>query len=232
MGFIKCFMSGSKGGVGKSTLAILASHVAPLLNYRLGIIDLAMGNPTTTYALLGSAPKGTLAAYLSGVLDISNIIYRLSTKRGPIILIPSSRGDEALLGLLREDILDRFEELINNLPNLDGVVIDFPAFDPEVGGILSDIVRFCDDVYVLVIQDIGSIIASRRLVTRTSSVRAILNMYRETLGKDWVKAINRAVGDVEIIRYDPFLQGITLGHRLPITPGLVDATKVLTRVLG
>ena len=210
---IKCIASGQKGGVGKSTLTMLAARVAPALGIRLAIIDLAMGNPSTSLNLLGGLPSHTLATYVIGASRISEVIHVVPTGHGPIYLVPSGRGD---LALINEDggFGEKFNSLINYLIDrvgVDHVLIDFPSFEPSLDELFSNALEKCDVMYPVGIQDLGSLMALRNLLifARKSSInvgRPVINMFRESLGRQWVSVVGKLAGsEPSVVHYDPWL---------------------------
>lgn len=132
---IKCIASGQKGGVGKSTLTILTARVAPALGIRLAIIDLAMGNPSTSLNLLGNIPRHTLATYVINASKINEVIHVVPTEHGPVYLVPSGYGDLTLINEYGGDFKERLgsliKYLIDRVGGVDHVVIDFPSFEPS-----------------------------------------------------------------------------------------------------
>ncbi len=210
---IKCIASGQKGGVGKSTLTILTARVAPVLGIRLAIIDLAMGNPSTSLNLLGNLPSHTLATYVIGASKINEVINVISTWHGPIYLVPSGRGDLSLVSEHGE-FKERFNSLINYLIDrveVDHVLIDFPSFEPSINELFSEALSNCDVIYPVGIQDLGSVMALRNLLNfaRKSSIdigRPMINMFRESLGKQWITTVGKlASSEPVVIHYDPWV---------------------------
>ena len=211
---IKCIASGQKGGVGKSTLTILAARVAPALGIRLAIIDLAMGNPSTSLNLLGGLPSHTLATYVIGASRINEVVHVIPAGHGPIYLVPSGRGDLALVNEYG-GFTERLNSIINYLIDrigVDHVLIDFPSFEPSLGeAIFGEALSNCDVIYPVGIQDLGSLMALRNLLifARKSSVdvgRPVINMFRESLGRQWVSVVGKLAGsEPSVVHYDPWL---------------------------
>ena len=210
---IKCIASGQKGGVGKSTLTIIAARVAPALGIRLAIIDLAMGNPSTSLNLLGNLPSRTLASYVIGASKINEIIHVIPTEHGPAYLVPSGRGDLALVseyGRFKEGLNSLIDYLIDRV-GVDHVIIDFPSFEPSLDDLFSSALSNCDVIYPVGIQDLGSLMALRNLLmfAKKSSIdvgRSVINMFRESLGRQWVSAVGKLVGsEPSVIHYDPWV---------------------------
>lgn len=210
---IKCIVSGQKGGVGKSTLTILTTMAAPALGIRLAVIDLAMGNPSTSLNLLSGVPRHTLATYVINASKVSEVIHIVSTEHGPVYLVPSGHGDLALVNEYG-DFRDKLDSLIKYLIDrvkVDNVVIDFPSFEPNLDHVFTEALSMCDTVYPVGIQDLGSVIALRNLLhfVRRLSInvgRPVINMFRESLGKQWVAAVGKLVGlEPDVVHYDPWV---------------------------
>ncbi|ADY02286.1 hypothetical protein VMUT_2089 [Vulcanisaeta moutnovskia 768-28] len=210
---IKCIASGQKGGVGKSTLTILTAKAAPALGIRLAIIDLAMGNPSTSLNLLGNIPRHTLATYVINVSKVNEVIHVIPTEHGPVYLIPSGYGDLALIneyGDFKERLGSLIKYLIDRV-GIDHVVIDFPSFEPSLDSVLNEALDECDIVYPVGIQDLGSVVALRNLLhfVRRFSInvgRPVINMFRESLGRQWVAVVGKLSGlEPSIIHYDPWV---------------------------
>lgn len=213
MGIVKCVASGGKGGVGKSTITVLTAKASAALGIRIGVVDLALGNPSTSLVLLGEVPRHTLATYVIGASRLSEAVHVVATEHGPIYLVPSGRGDLALIntyGGLAEGLSEVVDYLVNRV-GVDYVLIDFPAFEPEVDELFSNALRVCDVIYPICTQDPGSLIAMRNLVTfvRRSSLRLgkpLINMFREALGRRWVDAFGKLIGtEPSIVHYDPWV---------------------------
>ncbi len=205
--------SGQKGGVGKSTLTILTARAAPALGIKLAIIDLAMGNPSTSLSLLGTMPGHTLATYVINASKISEVVHVVPTEHGPVYLIPSGHGDLALIneyGDFREKLGLLIKYLVDRV-GVDHVIIDFPSFEPNLDNVFSGALGECDVVYPVGIQDLGSVVALRNLVhfVRRLSIsigRPVINMFRESLGRQWVAVVGKLSGlEPSIIHYDPWV---------------------------
>ncbi|WP_069806380.1 tyrosine-protein kinase family protein [Vulcanisaeta thermophila] len=236
---IKCLASGSKGGTGKSTLAIIASRIARALGIRIGVLDLALGNPSTTVALLGQAPRHNLATYLMGISSVTDVVLEVPTSRGPIYLVPSGRGSSELVANVRY-ALDRFEALISTLEgrlHLDLVIMDFPAFNPYVDGLSPSLLKYCDVVHPVLVQDYGSLIAAYELVRfcgegRVKTGVSVLNMVREVMGNGWVKSVGKLLGrEPFVIHYDPWITRLILNGEFRDTQGVRELLGFVLRYL-
>nr|KJR72319.1 MAG: hypothetical protein TU36_02800 [Vulcanisaeta sp. AZ3] len=234
---VKCIASGQKGGVGKSTLAILTSEVAPALGIRLGVVDLAMGNPSTSVALLGGVARHTVATYVVGASRINEVINVVPTRRGPVYLAPSGRGDLSLVrvhGDLRGGVKEIIDFMLSRL-SVDYVVIDFPAFEPSIDEVFSDVLSICDVVYPVGIQDPGSLMAMRNLVFYARRVGVdvgvpVINLFREALGGRWVGVVGKLVGrEPSVIHYDPWLIRFAFGDDVNYGIGVKDALEYIVR---
>ncbi|KUO92649.1 MAG: hypothetical protein AT717_02170 [Vulcanisaeta sp. CIS_19] len=213
MSAVKCIASGGKGGVGKSTITILTARASAALGIRVGVVDLALGNPTTSLILLGEVPRHTLATYVINASRLGEVVHVVPTEHGPIYLVPSGRGDLALVSSYG-GLVEGFGEIINYLIDrvgVDYVLVDFPAFEPEVDEVFGSALRICDTVYPIGTQDPGSLIAVKNLAqfARRNSLelgRPLLNMFRESLGRQWVSALGKLVGvEPSVVHYDPWL---------------------------
>ncbi len=210
---VRCIASGQKGGVGKSTLAVLTARTAVALGIKLAVVDLAMGNPSTSLHLLGVLPTHTLATHVIGASKLNEVIHIVSTEYGPVYLVPSGRGDLSLVNAYG-DVSDRVGAVINYLVDrvgVDYVIIDFPSFEPNLDDLFANVLMRCDIVYPVGIQDPGSLAALKNLhdFVRKGSVsigRPVINMFRESLGRQWVGVVSKLFGaEPSVIHYDPWL---------------------------
>lgn len=111
--------AGAKGGVGKTTLAVLAALHLTRIGYRVGLLDLDLTNPCT-HLLLGVEPKLELVGEEAGISPpkIAGVEYMtiaFFTGGRPLPL----RGSEATNAIL--EIL-----AATNWGQLDVLVIDLP----------------------------------------------------------------------------------------------------------
>ncbi|WP_243665450.1 hypothetical protein [Vulcanisaeta sp. JCM 16159] len=127
--------------------------------------------------------------------------------------MPSGYGDLALIseyGNFKERLDSLIKYLIDRV-GVDHVVIDFPSFEPSLDNVLNEALSECDIVYPVGIQDLGSVVALRNLVhfVKRLSInvgRPVINMFRESLGKQWVAAVGKLVGlEPSVVHYDPWV---------------------------
>lgn len=225
---IRCLVSGGKGGTGKSTLTIASSRIARALGIKVGIIDLAFSNPSTTLTMINHAPRHTLVTYLIGISKIKDVIQEVPTVNGPIYIIPMGRGDPKVINDIKI-VVDKFEELVSALSehlHVELVIIDFPAFNAYMDKLITLLLNYCDYLHPILTQDYGSLVTTYELtkLCHERSIRlgkAVLNMVREPMGDEWVRSTRKILGSEPfIIHYDPWISRFTMHEEVKETQGI------------
>jgi len=135
-------VSGSKGGVGKSTIASLLALLLSKKGHKVGLLDLDFFSPSQ-HIMLGTKKvspkedKGIIAPEIAGISFMSIIHF---TGENPV-LIRGNDVSNAIIELLA----------ITRWPELDFLIIDMP---PGIGDATLDILRLAGNAeFILVTTD-------------------------------------------------------------------------------
>jgi flagellar biosynthesis protein FlhG len=150
-------ITGGKGGVGKTNLAVNLSIALAEQRRRVMLLDADLGLANVD-VLLGLKPKNTLADVLSGKANIMDVVVN-----GPsgVRIVPASSGVQRMADLNLQEhaaLINGFGELANQI---DIMVVDTAA------GISSNVVNFvraCQEVIVVVCDEPSSITDAYALI--------------------------------------------------------------------
>ncbi|MGI0115288.1 MinD/ParA family protein [Zooshikella sp. RANM57] len=170
-------VTGGKGGVGKTNVALNLSIALAEMGRRVMLLDADLGLANID-VLLGLSPKHTIADVLEGKCDLRDILLH---GPGGIKIIPASSGTQAMTQLSLQQhagLISAFSEINDQL---DVLIIDTAA------GISSSVVSFViasQEVLIVVTNEPTSITdayALIKLLHRDHEVmryRVIANMVR------------------------------------------------------
>ena len=152
-------VSGSKGGIGKSSVASVLSLILSKLGYKVGLLDLDFCSPST-HVILGiddvfpREEKGIIPPEIHGIKFMS-IIYYVSDEPSPLRGVDISNAIIELLAITRWG-------------PLDFLIIDMP---PGIGDTTLDVIRLMKKAEFLII--------STQSKTTLETVKKVLKMLKE-----------------------------------------------------
>jgi flagellar biosynthesis protein FlhG len=126
-------VTGGKGGVGKSNIAVNLSIELGRVGRKVLILDGDLGMANID-VLCGLKPNGTLAEVIAGAMRLDDILIRLDDN---VSVLPAASGAAAMTGMSAAEyggLIQYFSELREPI---DTLVIDTPA------GICSQVTSFC-----------------------------------------------------------------------------------------
>ncbi|MEZ0320153.1 MAG: ParA family protein [Pyrobaculum sp.] len=213
------FMSGTKGGTGKTTLALNASVLLSYLwretaAYPVVLIDLTPNVGTATLALLGDSAaawgRPSLSDYLTGKLaDPLRAFYlrKWATDKGPFQLV---------FAYMYEDVpvtrrhLEHISSTVATRLRPRVVIFDMPPLSQS-----SPVAGLVDYVVPVVTPDVSAIETTKHYlsVVGGTKLRPVLNMYIPEYSisvlhtAPWEKVVEEAFGEPpHIIPFDKLLQ--------------------------
>ena len=253
-------VSGTKGGTGKTTIAV---NLAVLASYRLRasseypvvLIDLGVDNGTASKILLGGVfnVQYTIVDYLTGV--ISNPLYAFYVKSWRVdndefrvvFSIPGSMRDRAIIGFRIRGIIDAVANALS--PRL--VIVDTPSigFDRSI---LASVLSASTHIIPVATVDHSSVESLRGIVEFAKLVnpglkvlKPILNMYNPkypkdpTTGREWLAIVKEAVGiEPFTVSYDELFYIVrqameveSIKLSVSESPALMDINRYFNEVL-
>lgn len=162
-------ITGGKGGVGKSNLAVNLALELGNLGKRVSLLDADFGLANTDL-LCGISPKFHLGHFISGAKSLEEITVKLSEK---VTLIPGGNGIEELADFSVNAHSHLFKSLRQMEETLDYMLIDTAA---GIAKNVSGILRSAAEVVVVATPDPTSIVdayATIKTVLRHSPKKAI-----------------------------------------------------------
>ena len=144
-------ITGGKGGVGKSNLAVNLALELGNLGKKVVLLDADFGLANTDL-LCGISPKFHLGHFISGAKELEEIAVKLSEK---VSLIPGGSGIEELADFSVNSHSNLFKNLRRMEENLDFMLIDTAA---GIGKNVSGILRSAAEVIVVATPDPTSIV--------------------------------------------------------------------------
>lgn len=193
----------AKGGVGKTTLAVLAAFHLARMGYRVGLLDLDLTNPCT-HLLLGVEPKLDLVGEESGILPpkIAEVEYMTIAffTGGKPLSLRGSEATSAVLEILAATNWGKLDVLVIDLPpGIKDEILDLSA----VGGRRSKIV-------IVTTPSKLSIKAAERLIEVAKgeklSVLGLVENMAEKPGPGRELARRQTIEYLGNIPYDPVLE--------------------------
>ncbi len=184
------FASGSKGGVGKSTLV---ANLAMLFDVDVAIIDLGIDGNMSSSILHGVSTD--IPGFLDNVLLGSDFKIERSKYSGNVYIIPPGRirGFRAtLLSITNKDVIsNRVERFIKNIQDLgiEVILIDTPA-NVELLNILYITLLYYSDIVNIVVEPTPLCLEavqswwntfSRIICRKSQIVNMIINKYLKSL---------------------------------------------------
>lgn len=199
------YLSGSKGGTGKTTLSMLTSILLRSKGKKVLVVDLGeSGNITTLIA--GSVEPPFFVDYLQDNETYWGDVI-VETKYG-IYLAPAPPRLESkyILEIFSKakNVGKKFGNFVNvALEHVDYIIIDFPAF-PTLH--YSDFIDSGTiDISCLIINpDPLSFSAAKKAYTGKSFVIPILNKYHP-VSKFWLDAVREYFGNAYVVPFDASL---------------------------
>jgi flagellar biosynthesis protein FlhG len=150
-------VTGGKGGVGKTTVAVNLSLALAKLGKRVVLLDgdLGLGNVDV---LLGLSVQYTLADLIEGRCELSDVLVR---GPGGVRIVPAASGIQCMAHLSAAQhagLIQAFSEIGDNL---DVLVIDTAA---GIGASVVSLVRAAHEVLLVVCDEPTSIIDAYALI--------------------------------------------------------------------
>lgn len=173
-------VTGGKGGVGKSNVAVNLSMALAKMHKRVLLLDADLGLANVD-VLLGLEPKRTLSNVLSGECSIADVMLE---GPGGIHIIPSSSGTQQLAdlsGLQQASMIAAFSELEDLV---DVLVVDTAA------GISSQVVNF-----VCASQEV--IVVVRDEPTSLTDAYAQIKLLNQRYGKSRFRVLSNMTEDIK-----------------------------------
>ena len=217
---IVSFTSLSKGGTGKSTLAVIITLSLGLAEKRVLLIDLGeegsssrimLKNPSPPY--LRNVLEGTYSLVDSIGLYSLSLFFKRRTIRSEFYMIPNVGS----LPILNSNLNYLIIELAKLREYLDIVLLDYPAFQ--------------DDVYASSVNRTDKII----LVVEPNSAYSIISLARKVLKGEVIPVLNKYIKASTFSRnaYDIILSEYNECVRIPFDPALALMNhRTLPYVLG
>ncbi|AAL64560.1 MinD/ParA family ATP-binding protein [Pyrobaculum aerophilum] len=249
------FISGTKGGTGKTTLALNASVLLAYLwresaHYPVVYLDLTPGVGTAALILLGDimAPWGrpSLSDYIAGRLAEplrAFYIRRWSTERGAFQIVFSYLSQDSPLS---RRLLEQISSVVESRLRPKVMVIDMPPLSSE-----TPVAGLVDFLVPVVTPDITAIETTRRYldIVGGGRLRPVLNMYIPGYhvsvmhSMPWEKVVEDAFGEQpHVIPYDKLIQAARQALEVevlklrpaesPAVKAIIDYAKYLAARLG
>jgi flagellar biosynthesis protein FlhG len=217
-------ITGGKGGVGKSNIAVNLSYELGAFGNRIALLDADFGLANADL-ICGVSPKSHLGHVFSGEKELEEIFIKLSET---VDLIPGGNGIEELANISFAGQNYVFGKLKSLEQELDFLIIDTAA---GIAGNVLGVLLSASEVVVVVTPDPASIVdayATIKLVLRNSPAKPI-----------WVLVNNvNSLGDAEQIfnqlktAVDCFLnQSIKLLGIIPNDVAVREAVREQTPVV-
>lgn len=195
-------VTGGKGGVGKSSLAVNLAVALGGLGQRTLLLDADLGLANVD-VLLGLQPTATLADLVAGQCDISDILLE-----GPngILVVPAASGRRQMAALSTAEHIG-LVNVISTLENdLDVMVVDTAA------GLSDSVLTFCQasqEVVLVVCDEPASITDAYALIKvlvrerGVARVQVVANMVRDAnegrvLYNKLVRVCERFLSDISL----------------------------------
>lgn len=221
------FISGPKGGTGKSTII---ANMASLIDEPVAILDLGFDGNTTVSRLHKVEYPDNVKGFMDYVLSGSELSIVDSKEEPNVKLIPPGTMNSLKIPKLAYSLpLEVIANRISNIAVLlakDGIpimLVDMPSNPSFLGPIYPLLVYFSDIVNVVV--EPGQVYAGMmnelyrwltKIVDNESIVNIVVNKYHEYLDGD--REVNRYVirGKVYVIKLDPAAMALTMKGELAI----------------
>ncbi len=172
------FTSLSKGGTGKSTLAVITTLSLGLAEKRTLLVDLGeegsssrivMRNPSPPY--LRNVLEGTYSLIDSIGLYSLSVIFKRKSLKSEFYMIPNIGS----LPILNSNLSYLLVELAKLREYLDIIILDYPAFQ--------------DDVFARSVNMTDKIV----LVLEPNSAKSIISLARKNLKGDIIPVLNKYI---------------------------------------
>ena len=197
-------ITGGKGGVGKSTLAVNLAVALGGLGQRTLLLDADLGLANVD-VLLGLQPRATLAELVAGRCGIEDILIE-----GPngILVVPASSGRRSMAQLSTAEHIG-LVNVVSSLQNaLDMLVVDTAA------GLSDSVLTFCQasqEVVLVVCDEPASITDAYALIKVLARERGVARVH---VVANMVRDVNegRSLYNKLLRVCERFLADISLNH--------------------
>ncbi|MBT6207634.1 MAG: AAA family ATPase [Francisellaceae bacterium] len=162
-------ITGGKGGVGKSNIAVNLGSSLAKLGYKPLIIDadINLGN---IELLLGVESKNNIMDLLSGRCDIDDVLIQASPR---LDILPTGIARNTTVELKSTDVLSIISHIERSSNNHDVIIVDTSS---GVGATVMNMLRLCQDILVVVCNEPTSIMDAYSLI-KTMNIKLKRNTF-------------------------------------------------------
>lgn len=171
-------ISGGKGGVGKSNLAVNLALELGALGNQVGLLDADFGLANDDL-LLGISPKFHLGHVVAGIKNLNEVAIEISDN---VRLIPGGSGVEDLANFSVESRPHVFEQMREMEKSLDFMLIDTAA---GIASNVSSVLTSAEEIIIVVTPEPTSIIdayATIKVILRHSPGKPISIVTNNIIG--------------------------------------------------
>ena len=218
-------VTGGKGGVGKTNIAVNLALAMTQLGAKVGILDADLGLANVD-VVLRLNPRYTLKHVIAGERTIEEVIVK-----GPLGLsvIPASSGIQALANLPDAERRLLIEELGCLSGILDVLIVDTPA---GIGDNVMSFVMAADEILVITTSDPPAYTDAYALIKIISQH----GVRRIHLAVNMVRSVNEARDVAEILQkvakqFQLNIKGISFAGYLPYEVKFRDALRGRTPLI-